>query len=140
MIQGGIIKVNKKTAILIGVIILVLTSIITPFFIRKLNKKVEETQKVQEEQEVQEPVETTNTEEVLKESEEQASGEQLTEEIKLKVKLRRMKKSKNSLKLMNLKCKAQSLKVLCKVQQQMRLQMKNNLLKKRRTLYLKYRI
>lgn len=71
---------NKKTAILIGVIILVLTSIITPFFIRKLNKKVEETQKVQEEQEVQEPVETTNTEEVLKESEEQASGEQLTEE------------------------------------------------------------
>ena len=71
---------NKKTAILIGVIILVLTSIITPFFIRKLNKKVEETQKVQEEQEVQEPVEIINTEEVLKESEEQASGEQLTEE------------------------------------------------------------
>ena len=68
---------NKKTAILIGVIILVLTSIITPFFIRKINKKVEETQKVQE---VKEPVETTNTEEVLKESEEQASGEQLTEE------------------------------------------------------------
>jgi len=76
MIQGGYIKVNKKTAIIVGVIILVLTSIVTPFFIRKLNKKVEV--QTQKQNEVQEPqIEIIN--EPINESGEQASGEQTEE-------------------------------------------------------------
>lgn len=67
---------NKKTAIVVGVIILVLTSIVTPFFIRKLNKKVEV--QTQEQNEVQEPpIEVING--PVNESGEQASGEQTEE-------------------------------------------------------------
>ena len=67
---------NKKTAIIVGVIILVLTSIVTPFFIRKLNKKVEV--QTQEQNEVQEPPIGVINEPINK-SGEQASEEQTEE-------------------------------------------------------------
>ena len=67
---------NKKTAIIVGVIILVLTSIVTPFLIKKLNKKIEV--QPQEQNEVQEQTKEEAQEPII-EVEENASGE-ITEE------------------------------------------------------------